>query len=56
MKTLNKVLSFPDMDPRLKILYKRLRAWQEKGGEAEKESVGGPGLESTNQACLGPRV
>lgn len=44
------------MDTRPKILSKRLRAWQEKGGETEKEFVGGPGLESTDQACLGTRV
>lgn len=32
------------MDTKPQILYKSLKAWQEKGGEAEKEFVGGSGL------------
>lgn len=39
-------MSLPDIDTSPKILYQMLRVWQEKGGEANKEFVRGPGLES----------
>lgn len=53
-KTLNKVLSLPDRDNRPKILYKRLKAWREKGGRQRRNlREAEPGV-FTNQACPVP--
>lgn len=43
------------MGNRPKILYKSLEAWQEKGGETEKEFVGGPGPQCSQTRLAGCR-